>query len=447
MTKLVLTDKSVRALEPPASGNRIDYDVPRSASDTAFVRGFAVRTTAAGWKAFLLVYVTAEGRERRHVIGDFGPHTVTSAREQARRLRLLVNQGRDPFAERQEQRAAEDARRVRASATFGALLSAYVEALRFGKKASADGVAREIAATIEKPHPKTWRKAVDEVTLDDLVVILNALTKAGKWRQAEKTRSYIRAAYTMAAASRGNAKTAHLFAPFAALPNIGRDLATIERPTRLADDVHEDGKRALTLPELAAYWGRIRNMPGAAGALLRFHLLTGAQRCAQLARITARNVDAEAHTVTILDGKGRRRNAREHVVPLLPHALAAIELMRGGEGPHVFTLDGGATGAGFHAVRRHVAAVSAAMVDAGEVGEPFTPGELRITVETRLAAAGVSMETRAQLQSHGLGGVQNRHYDKHDYAREKRRALETLLDLMESGRSNVVAFAARVALA
>ena len=31
---------------------------------------------------------------------------------------------------------------------------------------------------------------------------------------------------------------------------------------------------------------------------------------------------------------------------------------------------------------------------------------------------------RAQLLSHGLGGVQNRHYDRHDYALEKRQALE-----------------------
>jgi hypothetical protein len=51
---------------------------------------------------------------------------------------------------------------------------------------------------------------------------------------------------------------------------------------------------------------------------------------------------------------------------------------------------------------------------------------LRRTVETRLSAAGVSVAARAQLQSHGLGGVQARHYDRHDYMREKREALETL---------------------
>lgn len=61
----------------------------------------------------------------------------------------------------------------------------------------------------------------------------------------------------------------------------------------------------------------------------------------------------------------------------------------------------------------------------------FTLGDLRRTVETRLAAAGVSRETRAQLQSHGLSGVQVRHYDRHDYLQEKRQALEILYQLLE----------------
>ena len=41
-----------------------------------------------------------------------------------------------------------------------------------------------------------------------------------------------------------------------------------------------------------------------------------------------------------------------------------------------------------------------------------------------LARLGIAKETRAQILSHGLGGVQQRHYDMHDYADEKRRALE-----------------------
>jgi len=74
------------------------------------------------------------------------------------------------------------------------------------------------------------------------------------------------------------------------------------------------------------------------------------------------------------------------------------------------------------------------MQAAGELPDgPFTVGDLRRTVETRLAALGVSLEVRGQLQSHGLGGVQARHYDRHDYLNEKREALEILYHLLVAG--------------
>ena len=50
--------------------------------------------------------------------------------------------------------------------------------------------------------------------------------------------------------------------------------------------------------------------------------------------------------------------------------------------------------------------------------------DLRRTAETQMAALGISSDVRAQIQSHGLGGIQARHYDRHDYMLEKRAALQ-----------------------
>jgi hypothetical protein len=44
----MLTDKLVKALEPPVAGNRILYD--------ADVKGFGLRITKAGARAFILNY-------------------------------------------------------------------------------------------------------------------------------------------------------------------------------------------------------------------------------------------------------------------------------------------------------------------------------------------------------------------------------------------------------
>jgi hypothetical protein len=53
----------------------------------------------------------------------------------------------------------------------------------------------------------------------------------------------------------------------------------------------------------------------------------------------------------------------------------------------------------------------------------FVFRDLRRICETQLASLGVNLETRAQLLSHGRSGVQAKHYDRHTYIAEKRRAL------------------------
>ena len=52
-----LTDKLVKALQSPARANKISYDTE--------VRGFGIRLTAAGARAFILNY-RINGRERRY---------------------------------------------------------------------------------------------------------------------------------------------------------------------------------------------------------------------------------------------------------------------------------------------------------------------------------------------------------------------------------------------
>jgi hypothetical protein len=60
--------------------------------------------------------------------------------------------------------------------------------------------------------------------------------------------------------------------------------------------------------------------------------------------------------------------------------------------------------------------------------------DFRRTIETKLAQLGVSKDYRAQIQSHGLSGVQNKHYDKHDYMPEK----TNVLTLWENFLSNLL---------
>jgi integrase len=94
-----LTDKIAKSAAVPADGKaqRIDYDTE--------VKGFGLRVTKAGARSFILNY-RVHGVERRFTIGSYPDWGVSAAREEAKRLKRLVDQGRDPMGERHEERAA-----------------------------------------------------------------------------------------------------------------------------------------------------------------------------------------------------------------------------------------------------------------------------------------------------------------------------------------------------
>jgi integrase len=92
-----LTDATIRGLPTPAKGNKVYYyEVP----------GFGVRVTAGGARSFVLNYVARSGRERRYTIGQFPDWSTTAARAKARELRRDIDDGGDPLADIEAERAA-----------------------------------------------------------------------------------------------------------------------------------------------------------------------------------------------------------------------------------------------------------------------------------------------------------------------------------------------------
>lgn len=94
-----LTDASVKRLRVPANGNVIYWDDA--------VAGFGCRVTAAGARSFVMNYrVKGTGQQRRVTIGATGSWSATAARDEAKRLRRLVDAGGDPRGDDEEQREA-----------------------------------------------------------------------------------------------------------------------------------------------------------------------------------------------------------------------------------------------------------------------------------------------------------------------------------------------------
>ncbi len=97
MTTETLTDSMVRSLAPPESGETITWDDE--------VKGFGIRVTKAGAKAWILNY-RAGGVLRRLTIGSFPDWKVKAARDEAAALKRRVDQGEDPMGDRHAWRKA-----------------------------------------------------------------------------------------------------------------------------------------------------------------------------------------------------------------------------------------------------------------------------------------------------------------------------------------------------
>ena len=106
-----LTDASIKKLPAPATGNKVYFD--------AEVKGFGVRVTAAGARAFVLQYRNKSNRERRYTIGSFPDWRCTAARGEAKRLKLDIRaNGADPV---------ESLQAARGEPTVADMVARYIE--------------------------------------------------------------------------------------------------------------------------------------------------------------------------------------------------------------------------------------------------------------------------------------------------------------------------------
>jgi integrase len=248
--------------------------------------------------------------------------------------------------------------------------------------------------------------------------ILRLLHDNKKGRTGNKLRSYLRAAYETARASSQLADIPQHFELY------GIDVNPVANTKPVASANRAD-KHPLSFNEMCAYWRAINKGDSYRAALLRLHLLTGGQRIEQLVRLKTSDINFEEDVITLFDSKGRTgKAARAHVVPLtLPAKKALLQCKPAGD--FALSSDGGTT---------HVAASNLSKWAQDAVNDmhadkripEFQAKRIRSGVETLLSRAGVSQEVRGHLQSHGLSGIQQAHYDGNDFLPEKRAALDLL---------------------
>src|SRR6516162_5982663 len=94
-----INEAVVRQLPPPAKGNRVTYFAGAMVQGAKAPRGFGVRVTAAGARAFVLNY-RLRGREHRVTIGAWPDWSALKAVREARDLRQRIDRGENPLDDR-----------------------------------------------------------------------------------------------------------------------------------------------------------------------------------------------------------------------------------------------------------------------------------------------------------------------------------------------------------
>jgi len=328
-------------------------------------------------------------------------------------------------AENEAKRAASEAKREAAHHTLRNLLTDYCDHLKTIERRSHLDARSIFKLHIFEAWPALANKPANQVSPEEVADMMRRANDAGKARTANKLRSYMRAAYETAKSARVDAAVPLKFKAYAVTTNPAADAKVIRAGNRSA-------KKPLSADEMRAYWCAIRDMPGLRGAALRLHLLTGAQRLAQLVRLAP--ADIKDDVIMLYDSKGRPGEPpRQHPVPLLPLAVKALKECATMEGKYALSTGGRKAG---KQGSTHISSttLSGWAQDAAAGIPGFEAKRLRSGVETLLASAGVSDEIRGRLQSHGIRGVQDRHYNAYEYLPEKRAALETLLQLLKQRR-------------
>ncbi len=422
------TEAFIKGLAAPSQGRQHWYD-----SHPDSPKGFGVRVSAGGTKTFILRYLAPTGNDRILSIGAWPTWSLTAARLEAHAQRRKIDTGIDPLEAEKAERAAiaaaqaqaEEDQRLREQFTLAKLCATYVAYL----EAASKGRSAAAAASVFKCHltevpalANLTATPAKEIQPADIALIVRRVMEQGKARTAGILRSYLAAAFNTARKAPFDARLPAALIPFAITSNPVEPVATIPVAR---------GERTLTADELRDYLNRLGDeLPDLA---LRLSLFAGGQRIAQLLRARLRDWDPEQKTLLLWDGKGRRTTPRPHLLPLGPLAaeivatLAARAIERTTQAarralrdpdpnPSLFLSRGRVMDLG--APGRRVTAIVADLKC-----QPFDVLDLRRTCETLLASLGVSRDHRAVLLSHGLSGVQQAHYDKHDYLEEKRRIL------------------------
>lgn len=359
------------------------------------------------------------GRHRRMTLGAYPVLTLAAARQRAREVLAAAGEGRDPAEEVRAAKApkpADDRNKVRV--LVEQFDRRHLSNLRSGA---------HVRQSMERYIVSAWgERDIREIGRRDVIDLLDSIVDLGRLTTANRVRAHLSSFFNWC---------------------IERDIIEISPvhgiKARAKEVVRE---RVLSDDEIRWLWQAADAAGYPFGPLAKLLLLTG-QRRGEVANMTRDEIEDDNWHLPA----ERVKNGRAHDVPLSGVALEVIETMPRIGDRFLFTTTGLSPISGFGRARGNMIKAMAELATE-ERGEPieianWTWHDLRRTCATGLARLGIPVRTTEAVLNHisGTGGGIVAVYQRHDYAEEKRQALEAwgryVTELVEGKPANVVRLA------
>jgi integrase len=357
-----LTDLGIERMRAPKAGQEEVFDLGYP--------GLALRVGNGGAKSFVLFF-RREGKLKRVTLGRWPRVSLAAARDSWR----LVQEGKPLVQE----------------ATSGELFSVAVEEwLRRDQSKNKASSLYQVTRALEHDVLPAWRgKRVDEITKRNVLELLDGITDRGAATKANRVFAYLRNFFGWC---------------------VKRDLLKASPMEGLDKPGSETSRdRVLSDEELGRVWKAAGDLNGF-GTIARLLILTGARR-EEIGQLKWAEIEGD----TIHLANGRTKTGAAHIIPLSAPARELLaSLPRYGD----YVFGGDKPLAGWSRAK--------ANLDKACGVTDWRIHDLRRTVATGLQRLGVSLQTVEAVLGHtsgsrgGIVGV----YQRHDYAAEKRAALE-----------------------
>lgn len=400
-----LTTKAIEAAKP--GEHRCEIPDPA-------LSGLYLVIQPSGVKSWALRYRYA-GKPKKLTLGRWPVMGLADARAAATDAIEAVEHGSDPSAAKKRTKAArmeaQLSERDKIKTLVGQFGKRHLSTLKSGETVKRELNRHVVAAWGERD--------IHDIAKRDVIDLLDGIADSGRVVTANRVRAYLNKFLSWC---------------------VERDIIDQSPAMGIKPLAKERSRdRVLSDDEIRWFWQACTLEGQPWGHLGKMLLLTG-QRLGEVVNMTDREVGGDLWHLEA----DRTKNGRAHDVPLSETArdvLGAVERVKGDAG-YIFTTTGEGALKGYHKGRNHIAERMAEI--AGQEIPHWTFHDLRRTAATGMARLGIPVRVTEAVLNHvsGTGGGIVGVYQRHDFADEKRNALEAwahfVAELVEGRADNVV---------